>query len=158
MTNPIENPAPRRPGCACSVWTLLATVAVFIVLVIIYNAITGESPAPDYPGATKSELTAQGNQFIDSLYQNNKRENSTLKVFLTQDGPQQVLDYYTEQLVNKAGFTSGERALKQITGAIVVAFTKKEYIYALITARSDDKLVKNQQSNQTYIIIAQGRA
>ncbi len=150
-------PPARRPRISCSIWTVLATLLVFVVLTTIYNFVTGVAPAPDYPGATKSELTAEGNQFINSLYQNNKRENSTVKVFLTNDQPPQVLSFYNDQLVNKESFASGEKAIRQIAGAIVILFTKKDYNYALITSNQPDNLVKNQQPNQTYIIIAQGR-
>lgn len=153
-TNP-----PARRGCfSCSIPIVLATVALFLVLLFIYNVFTGDSPAPNYPGAEQAELTSEGNKFIDSLYQNSKRENSTIKVFLTKDPPQQVLDYYTAELVTKAQFVAGERSLNQIPNAIVVAFSKKDLIYALVTSNNNDGLVKNQPPNQTYIIIAQGRS
>lgn len=153
-----NQPRGRRSGCSCSVVTFLATLLVFAVLLVIYNNFAGEKPAPDYPGATRSELTAQGNQFIDNLYQNNKRESSTIKVLLTKDAPQQVLDYYNQELVEKGGFESGKRPTQQLPNAISIAYVKKDRIYVLITSSSEDGFVKDQQSGQTYIIVAQGRS
>jgi len=154
----INNTPPRRGCFSCSIPVVLATIALFLVLLFVYNIFSGEAPAPTYPGAEQTELTAEGNKFIDNLYQNSKRENSIIKVFLTKDSAQQVLDYYNSELVTKAQFAAGERSLNQIPNAIVVAFSKKDRIYALVTSNNNDGLVKNQQSNQTYIIIAQGRS
>ena len=150
-------PPKKRGGLSCSIPTLIATVLVFAALMLGYNFFFGEKPAPDYPGATKAELTQAGNSFVDSLYKDNKRENSVVKVFLTQDNPQQVLEYYTEELVNKAGYKQGERAVRQSPGTISISFNKSERIYALITSDNNDGRVKNQQPGQTYIILAQGR-
>ncbi len=170
MTNPDNNskqppfvsasanptPAKRRPGLSCSLPTLIATAVVFVVLVIIFNFVTGEKPIPDYPGATKAELTSQGNQFIDSLYQNNKRESSSVKVFLTSDSPQQILAYYNTEF-DKLGYKQGERAAKQSPGTISILFSKENQLYALITSDTNDGRIKDQPAGQSYIIVAQGR-
>jgi hypothetical protein len=166
MTNPGEKvnqpqnqgQAPRRRGCVFSLPVILATVLVFLILFNVYNFFTGEKPVPDYPNGTKTELTDQGNQFVNNLYQNKERGQSTVKVFLTKDGPQQVLDYYNGELVNKEGFESGTRPAPQLPNAISVAFVKNDRIYVLLTSNSPDNLVKNQQPGDTYIIVAQGRS
>lgn len=176
MTNPADNlnpqpiqpdnsamqPAqrPKRPrlSCGCASAIFLVSAVVFLAVMFFLTSTFGDKVAPDYPNATKSELTAQGNQFVDSLYKNNKREDSVVKVFLTKDPPQQVLSYYTEELTDKDKYKAGERPLSQLPGAIVIAFTKDNLIYALITSNNEDGLVKNQQPGDTYIIIAQGRS
>ena len=115
------------------------------------------APIPVYSNGRTAELTLKGNQFIDSLYEGNKREASTIKVFLTKDSPEQVVKFYTDQL-STLGFKLAPTTINDpvISEATVLSFSKNNGGYVLISSMGSDGLVKNQSPDESYTIILEG--
>ncbi len=128
MSFNLKSSSPDQPGQSCGRIFLALVAGVFAVFLVgaIFSFWTGEKGLGDYPGGSRSELTSVGNKFIDSLYKNNRREGSEIKVFLTGDKPEQIFNYYSDQLVTRGGYSPVPQSLTELPGAIIIAFSKKD--------------------------------
>ncbi len=139
---------------------ILGVLGLFGILFVVGNLLgvfTNPAPIPVYPGGRSAELTIKGNQFIDSLFEGNKREASTIKVFLSKDSPEQVVKFYTDQF-SQQGFKISPTTINDpaISGATVLSFSKKNGGYVLISSTGADGLVKDHSPGDAYIIILEG--
>ena len=141
----------RGPGALIAVGVIVLIIVVAGVLGVL--GVFNNVDATDYPGATKATLTDKGTTFVNGLYDNNSSDRDNRKVFVTNDTPDQVFQFYKNDLTKK-GWTFDKAG--QLNGVAANQFSKNSDLLIVIAGGPSEGLIKDE-GTQNFIIVVTGQ-
>lgn len=137
----------------------LLVIAVWVIAANVRGTQTILNDVPSYANATRTELTAKGNAFVDGLYSSHSREASAVRAYTTHDDPATVLNFYRDALRAKGYSDDGGGGVPDAPNIIFYRFERNTNTVgsiAILFDPQDDGYITGQQGGDSAIIVLEG--